>query len=79
MGKKKFFFIKLEDKGFHHRIQQKCIENNWLILIEGPGFFIVEVPEEEEELVKGLEGLKIAGEVNLSNLRIKKIRIKEEN
>ncbi|WP_457638564.1 hypothetical protein [Persephonella sp.] len=74
----KTYFLKLYGKESFQPVNDICRQNRWNVVVFGADFFIILIPEKDEEIVKSLPHIKIAGEVSLANVKVRKIRVKEE-
>ncbi len=70
-------FIKLSSQE-KNRIYQIFRKYGVKILIEGRDFFLIYSPVEIKDTLKMLDSVSIVGEVSLSNINVRKIKIKKE-
>ncbi|MBK3332348.1 hypothetical protein GWK41_04610 [Persephonella atlantica] len=70
-------FIKLSSQE-KNKIYQIFRKYGVKILIEGRDFFLIYSPEEIKDTLKMLDSVSVVGEVSLSNINVRRIKVKKE-
>jgi len=70
-------FIKLSSQE-KNRIYQIFRKYGVKILIEGRDFFLIYSPVEIKDTLKMLDSVSVVGEVSLSNINVRRIKVKKE-
>ncbi len=70
-------FIKLSSQE-KNKIYQIFRKYEVKILIEGRDFFLIYSPEEIKDTLKMLDSVSVVGEVSLSNINVRRIKVKKE-
>lgn len=72
-----YLFIKLSSQE-KNKIYQIFRKYGVKILIEGRDFFLIYSPEEIKDTLKMLDSVSVVGEVSLSNINVRRIKVKKE-